>query len=341
MKEYKKYKSNAAAKTARAFFAGAALCALLGTALFSCSFFGADSSDEISAAPTSRSSDASVVFSIDAATANEIAKSAGADGKTLYMDISLEGSSPRSATVAINDGSVVSFEKLQVKTMVRAVATAYVKSDGARPKKELYSGQSDWLVVNRGRNPITLTLNPIFYITFFENGGTWTNGYPTNDHYKKGDVLELPTSNDITRDGWLFAGWCTSDDGGTTLRPFTFTKDTSGDLELYAKWIDSGVQGISVTVNRDANDITLSTVAVEDPTDGPCVKFTANPPESEPGASVSYDWKVDETTLGLSQTYTFIKNNWPAGVYDISVTVTVTVGGNSKKYSAFAQVKVE
>ena len=43
MTKNKYNKRKAAGKAARAFFAGAAFCALLGTALFSCSLFSADS----------------------------------------------------------------------------------------------------------------------------------------------------------------------------------------------------------------------------------------------------------------------------------------------------------
>lgn len=328
-----------------------ALTALLGTALFSCSFFTADTSNDTgaiaAAAPdnhvmTVSHSEASVVFAIDASTAREISESAGTDGQTLYMDVTLEGLAPsRSATYTINNGSVVSFEKIPANSVVRAVATAYVKTGAAKQKKDLYSGKSNWTVVNSGRNPLTLPLDRIFYVTFFANGGTWTTAEPQDVHYQKGETVKLPTSADIAREGWLFAGWCTSDDGGTTLKPFTFTNETSGDLELYAKWMECAVEGISITVNRETADIKLSYEAYDDPTDGPCVKFTATPPQTEAGATYDYKWMVDETVLGLNETYTFIKSVWTAGVYDISVTVTETVGGNGKKYSAFAQVKVD
>ena len=333
-------------------FGALALAAFLTTALFSCSFFVSQESSEagLAAAPT----DASVSIAIDAALASEIAKNGGAEGQELLMDVTLEGiEPPKSETFAISDGCVVSFEKIPANSKIRAVATAYTEDKDSGQKKELYSGQSDWLVVKIGRNPLDLLLNQIFYVTFFANGGTWTKAAPQNVRYQKGGSLELPTSDDIAREGWLFGGWCVSEDGGTTLRPFAFTKDTSGDLALYAKWIDCAVEGISITTKRDTNDISLSYEAYDDPTEGPCVKFTATPPQSAAGGVCEFKWTVDgesEPWGGTSSTLIVKKNslkNAGAGVYDIFVILTVkrldASSGEeiSRYYSASAQVKVE
>ena len=54
------------------------------------------------------------------------------------------------------------------------------------------------------------------------------------------DERDIPT---VTKDGYTFLGWYTSEDGGTTLfdTAFDFTGTTiTGDITLYARWVQCG-----------------------------------------------------------------------------------------------------
>lgn len=323
-----------------------ALAALLCAAFFSCS------ADEGSGIQTDANA-GKVVFAVSPEMVRAVRSSANGVSKALdssignlddfKLEIKLSGGVALSQTVAVKEGAVVSFNDISNGTIVKASGIVYKKLEGS-DKKIVYEGETANFFV-QDYTPVKLDLTRIYYITFNPNEGVWTNGYPQKDSYKKGSPIKLPTSNDISREGWVFAGWCTSDDGGQTLQKFTFTDETKGDFTLYAKWVESAVQGISVTVDRDASDIEISYEAVDDPAAGPCVRFTATTPELPAGAdSFAYDWFVDNRRVeGFAAEYLFVKTGMAKDVYDVSVRVNAMTGDGTiiKTWSAFAQVKVE
>lgn len=344
--------------------------ALLCAPFFSCSS-GDSSGAEIAAGS------GQVVFAVSADMARQVRAGAlGVSGALdpsvsesddFKMEIKLTGGVERSQTVAVKEGAMVVFSDIPLGTSAKASGAVYQKLDESK-QKLLYEGETENFVV-LAYTPINLDLKGVYYISFYLAGGTWKTQTPPDGRYKKGSPIELPTSNDLARDGYVFAGWFTSDDGGTTLQKFTFTNETKGDIALYAKWVESAVQGISVTVDRDASDMTLSWEAVEvmNPEMGLMsgVKFTANPPSPLPATipseiegvatviSYSYEWRVDGMVQGdiggtSDPTYTFYKTSRKKGWYDVEVVVTIeaklpdypSIVGQAE-LSAFAQVQVE
>lgn len=287
-----------------------------------------------------------VSFRIDASLANAVSASISPDiPASAQMDIKLAGGAERSATIAVREGEAVVFDEIPAGVVVKATGLVRV---GQLDKnyKSLYQGESVPLTVRLGDNRIKLDLKKVYYISFNLLGGTWVNGYPENDHYQKGKLIDLPTSSDVSLTDKIFGGWLIMDDEGKKV-PFSFTEETSGDLVLYAKWMESAVQGISIAVDRDASDIELAYQAVEDPAAGPSVVFSVTPPELPEGADFfEYDWWVDDVKVASStsaDSYTFVKAGKTKGVYDIKVIVKAMSqdGAEVKRYSAFAQAEVD
>lgn len=109
-----------------------------------------------------------------------------------------------------------------------------------------------------------VTITPVFApatynVTFETNGGTINNGNVTE--YTYGTGATLPT--DVTRDGYIFAGWY--DNANFTGTAVTVISDTDdGNKMYYAKWLstDTGVSGVMVrgeaaTLNGTTFSVTL------------------------------------------------------------------------------------
>ena len=285
-----------------------------------------------------------VSFRIDASLANAVSASISPDiPATAQMDIKLAGGAERSATIAVREGEAVVFDEIPAGVVVKATGLVRV---GQLDKnyKSLYQGESVPLTVRLGDNRIKLDLKKVYYISFNLLGGAWVHGYPENDHYQKGKPIDLPTSSDVSLTDKIFGGWLIKDDEGKMV-PFSFTEETSGDLVLYAKWMESAVQGISIAVDRDASDVELSYEEVDDPATGPVVRFTVATPELPAGAdSFACDWYVDnQRKESTTNEYTFVKAGRTKGVYDVRVIVRAmsSDGLEINRYSAFAQVTVE
>ena len=74
-----------------------------------------------------------------------------------------------------------------------------------------------------------------FNIYYEENGGTWTAGYTTGpSSYTVDDVQTLPTSDEIVKTDYLFAGWY--DNESLSGDAVTTTAGASGSKTYYAKW---------------------------------------------------------------------------------------------------------
>lgn len=81
-----------------------------------------------------------------------------------------------------------------------------------------------------------------YSITYVANGGTVSEDGP--DTYVSGHPVDLP---DASRDGFSFGGWHT--DPELTVPIVTTEATTSGDLTLYACWVDEDRSGTGYTWN--------------------------------------------------------------------------------------------
>ena len=159
MTKNKDNKRKAAGKAARAFFAGAALCALLGTALFSCSLFSADSghsdfgsitmampsAEQINAArggSVSRAVTSSGAFDDDAVTAFKVRTKNAATGDENVQTVE-PGSTVRISPLAPGFWSVTVFGNTSADQTV-------------------YYGKTQNILVSAGQNTsATVVINPV------------------------------------------------------------------------------------------------------------------------------------------------------------------------------------
>ncbi len=70
-------------------------------------------------------------------------------------------------------------------------------------------------------------------IKYNKNGGSLPKGTPYQ--YSKEEPTVLPT--DVTRDGYIFGGWFTTETFDEGTRTYYVPTDTEGAYEVYAKWI--------------------------------------------------------------------------------------------------------
>lgn len=70
-------------------------------------------------------------------------------------------------------------------------------------------------------------------IDYKKNGGTFVDGYEAPDSYP---VSELPTKDQIRKDGYEFDGWYENEDFSGEKVTSLDTSDHSGNIVLYAKW---------------------------------------------------------------------------------------------------------
>ncbi|MBQ8560034.1 MAG: SUMF1/EgtB/PvdO family nonheme iron enzyme [Spirochaetaceae bacterium] len=92
-----------------------------------------------------------------------------------------------------------------------------------------------------------------YTVTFKANGGKFADGKDTRTKTVEfGQKATKP--DDPTKDGWVFAGWYTSADGGKTLTDTAYSFDTpvDRDITLYAAW--NGGNGEEYTVSFDKGD---------------------------------------------------------------------------------------
>ena len=83
------------------------------------------------------------------------------------------------------------------------------------------------------------TVNAVTHtVTFDTKGGSMSPAEQTIVHGNKATKPADPTKTETETEAFVFAGWYTSTDGGTTLSDTTFDFDTTikGDISLYAKW---------------------------------------------------------------------------------------------------------
>ena len=79
-----------------------------------------------------------------------------------------------------------------------------------------------------------------FTVTFNLNGGSGTA--PSAQPVKDGESITLPGGSGLTRSGYIFGGWNTKNDGTGTDYSAGSSYTVTGNITLYAKWIDPEIQ---------------------------------------------------------------------------------------------------
>lgn len=94
-------------------------------------------------------------------------------------------------------------------------------------------------------------------IDYKMNGGAFISGYEAPDVYP---ANELPTENEITKAGYEFGGWYEDENFEGERITSLDTKDHSGNVVLYAKWIERYYY-VDISDNVSAEGGTLSVSA--------------------------------------------------------------------------------
>ena len=111
-----------------------------------------------------------------------------------------------------------------------------------------------------------------YKVTFSTDGGTEAAEQTVEENGR----AERPS--DPAKDGFTFAGWYTSADGGATLSAaaFDFNTPITADITLYAKWIDATVPVYKVTIADGTENGTVSASA-DTAAEGTIITLTAKP----------------------------------------------------------------
>lgn len=89
--------------------------------------------------------------------------------------------------------------------------------------------------------------NTTYTISYTMDGGSWAGGYSAPAYYVYETGATLPTSSNITRDGYTFDGWTNDyDDSAIT----SIDNETGGNVSVTAHWTAAGY---SVTYNGNGN----------------------------------------------------------------------------------------
>jgi len=102
-----------------------------------------------------------------------------------------------------------------------------------------------------------------FTVSLRVDGGTFTDETKNITSYTYGTAVPLPTAEDITRDGYVFAGWFpTKERVGDPVAEISDTD--SGNLRFYAKWIKQYSVSVEiVNSNGDASQNATATISPE------------------------------------------------------------------------------
>ena len=167
-----------------------------------------------------------------------------------FIEVSLLGDITDKRTISLKEGEKVVFDNLAIGSRIYISAVIYLLDSSDTSKRiNLYRGQSDYIVLTAGDNPVSLKLKKIqsdesqaetYTITFILNGGSWSEGYTVITEYTRESGLNLPDAACLFRSDYDFMGWFTSSDGGMTLSDNSVSKiepGTIGNLTFYADWM--------------------------------------------------------------------------------------------------------
>ena len=96
----------------------------------------------------------------------------------------------------------------------------------------------------------------IYYkLNYDLNGGNWTDGYTPEDYYQFGTEFDLPTEENLNRQGYKFLGWKDKD----TNQPVeTIPTNATGIKNVAAQWAEE----YTVTFNANGGTVTPATMTL-------------------------------------------------------------------------------
>jgi len=155
----------------------------------------------------------------------------------------------QSIEYAIHDGSVLSAWGSGTTFTGLSTSTAYTVHARSAENDNYSAGASS-------ASAAAIT----FYRAAFNiNGGDGTT--PASQTVNAGSSITLPTSGGFSRTNYTFAGWNTANDGTGTNYNGGSTYTPTGDITLYAKWVENKAV-ISITVEEIEEGVTTNAGAI-------------------------------------------------------------------------------
>lgn len=155
-----------------------------------------------------------------------------------------------------------------------------------------------------------------FTITFDTQGGSEVKPITIAE----GATITLPRNP--TKEGFIFDGWYLSN---ALVEEFNITKTITGDITLYAKWIeDNGSEGLEYSLNSDGNGYTVTSIGTC--TDKELIipfEYKAKPVTSIGNYAFRYCTGLTSVTIGGS--VTSIGNE---AFYNCTGLTSITIGGS-------------
>ena len=139
-----------------------------------------------------------------------------------------------------------------------------------------------------------LVVGTEYTITFDSKGGSAVQPIKAS----AGAVITAPT--DPTKDGFVFAGWYESTDGGTTLSDtaFSFSYMPARVFTLYAKWATADIKGktfnkVDATVEWESEAVKQALLAEMEMTEDEYVQFVAS-------SKITIEFAADKNTATVT-----------------------------------------
>ena len=133
-----------------------------------------------------------------------------------------------------------------------------------------------------------------YTITFDSNGGSAVQPVKAN----AGAAITAPT--DPTKDGFVFAGWYESTDGGTTLSDtaFSFSYMPARVFTLYAKWATADIKGktfnkVDATVEWESETVKQAILAEMEMTEEQYIQFVSS-------SKITFEFAADKNTATVT-----------------------------------------
>ena len=133
-----------------------------------------------------------------------------------------------------------------------------------------------------------------YTITFDSKGGSAVQPIKAS----AGAAITAPT--DPTKDGFVFAGWYESTDGGTTLsdKAFSFSYMPARVFTLYAKWATADIKGktfnkVDATIEWESEAVKQALLAKMEMTEEEYVQFVAS-------SKITVEFAADKNTATVT-----------------------------------------
>ena len=100
-------------------------------------------------------------------------------------------------------------------------------------------------------------VNTLYAISYEKNGGDWAEDFTPTEKHNANTAVILPEEAHIAKQGYEFAGWYTSEDGGETLSEnalLAVSAGTAADVAVYAKWTPAIVKYTVKHLLQNADD---------------------------------------------------------------------------------------